>query len=366
MAKALLQNISTTSKILYPAMFSSFTKVQLDELTRVMVAPTRSAKAIGTRLHRDVITNPILGGFINDIHTKVQEAKVRLIDLAQRAGGDTRRSMESLLLRALRRGYEDPTTAHGDYRIPQPIVSRPGTCRHDWWANSVIIHGATSGDHLVVRGLPAARGASPHILTYFPHLSEIALRFLEKFDIGFLPEVVAWTESAPIRVSGPAIWLTNNISPGAQELCRCIRSLLALPDVPMISTVLPIARDQIYQLDNVGHYFRVAGRLASGRISGVYLISGSTRFTRTILSPDPLLPALPQGSGFSTEIDPSTLEQPHVVRVLASCIVTGPRAGSYRLAPGTTSVCGLRQRSLPKEPVIPLRSGPVSLIMSYL
>jgi hypothetical protein len=107
LARAMAQQVCTLPQIIYPLQFYSFSEAQHDTLTRLLLRPLRQAKVVDTRLHEEVMTNQLLEGFMADVHTKVQEAKLRLFNLAMAKGGDTRRAMECLCLRLLRQDKKD-------------------------------------------------------------------------------------------------------------------------------------------------------------------------------------------------------------------------------------------------------------------
>jgi hypothetical protein len=120
-----------------------------------------------------------------DVHQTVQLAKPRLLKQATTQGGQTHQAMQSLLARAARRGFLDPTTTNGR------VVLRPqieGRVRHDWWAHSLIKFASDSGDTLVMSELN--QDPHPYITTTFPDLTDDVLELLEIIDVAVVEELL--------------------------------------------------------------------------------------------------------------------------------------------------------------------------------
>jgi hypothetical protein len=110
LAWAMAQQVCTMPQIIYPLQFFLLfqgTARYPHQASAPFPAAGQGSGHVGTRLHEEVMTNQLLGGFMVDVHTKVQEAKLRLFDLVMSEGGDTRRAMECLCLRLLRQNKED-------------------------------------------------------------------------------------------------------------------------------------------------------------------------------------------------------------------------------------------------------------------
>ena len=177
-------------------------------------------------------------------------------------------------------------------------------------------------------------------------LSSHALDFLEKYDIHFLSELLEWTDSVSNpRPLGPLPWLCGLRRRGACELVASITRFLQSEFSPLLDNVMPIARDQIYRLDETT-YFRVTGRLPNLHYSGQFL-----RLQGRLLCPDPLRPSSPRGAGFDTWVHWETLSQSS--RVLASRLGSGRHVGSFKLATAPLSLCGTPQRPLPPRQLLP-------------
>jgi hypothetical protein len=138
LARAMAQQVCTLPQIKYPLQFYSFSEAQYDTLTRLLLRPLRQAKVVGTRLHEEVMTNQLLGGLMADVHRKVQEAKLRLFDLAMAKGGDTRRTMEYLCLRRLRQEKEDFSLIASCVQCWVPEKEPPPGKRTEWWAEFLV------------------------------------------------------------------------------------------------------------------------------------------------------------------------------------------------------------------------------------
>lgn len=118
MARGVLQNLATDLKVLYPAKFAALTDPQLDELAKLIICPLRAAKNARSRLHQEVLVNPLLGAFGTDVRAAVNKAKLGLHELVMCNG---HRAAEGLLLRTLCRGFADLTAVHGEYTFKSPI-----------------------------------------------------------------------------------------------------------------------------------------------------------------------------------------------------------------------------------------------------
>jgi hypothetical protein len=137
MARAMAQGVVTLPQILYPVQFYSFSHAQLYQLTALLIRPLRKAKMIGTRLHAEVLSNRVLGGFMGDVYSLAQEAKLRLFDSAMEEEGLTRRALECLCLRLLRNDTSDRSLIHSSEEIPLP--SQGGSSFQGWWASSLVL-----------------------------------------------------------------------------------------------------------------------------------------------------------------------------------------------------------------------------------
>lgn len=60
-----------------------------------------------------MITNPLLGGFLVDIHTQAMDTKYRLMEMTIREGEPTKQSLEWLFARTVREGPQDPSSLFG-------------------------------------------------------------------------------------------------------------------------------------------------------------------------------------------------------------------------------------------------------------
>jgi hypothetical protein len=89
---AMAQNLCTLPQILYPLKFYYFLKTQHDTLTALLLKPLWVAKGVGTKLHSVVLTNPALDRYM---HSKVQEAKLRLFNRCIAEGGAIRWAMDA-------------------------------------------------------------------------------------------------------------------------------------------------------------------------------------------------------------------------------------------------------------------------------
>jgi hypothetical protein len=126
MARAMAQNLCTLPQIFYPLQFYCFSETQHDTLTTLLLKPLRVAKGVGTKLHSVVLTNPVLGGYINDVHLKVQEAKLWLFDWCIAKEGATRWAMECLCLRLFHRQDKNSSLMSSPSLIPVPQPFRLG------------------------------------------------------------------------------------------------------------------------------------------------------------------------------------------------------------------------------------------------
>jgi hypothetical protein len=86
LAKAMAIGTSTIPQVLYPLQFYSFSRKQHSELSAILVRPRWSAKMVGSRIHKSILTNSLLGGFMADVHAMVQSAKARLFKGAMSEG----------------------------------------------------------------------------------------------------------------------------------------------------------------------------------------------------------------------------------------------------------------------------------------
>jgi hypothetical protein len=75
-ASIFLALCETLPQLLYPLQFYCFSERQHDTLTALLLKLLRVTKGVGIKLHSVVLTNPLLGGYMNDVHLKVQEAKL--------------------------------------------------------------------------------------------------------------------------------------------------------------------------------------------------------------------------------------------------------------------------------------------------
>jgi hypothetical protein len=117
-AKAMAQQVCTLPQLMYPVKFYSLSSKQHDTLTALLIHPLRKVKTIGTRLHSAVLSNKILGGFMKDIHSMVQEAILSLFERCIAEGGIKRRSMECLCLRLLQTPAKDRTLISTTKTVP--------------------------------------------------------------------------------------------------------------------------------------------------------------------------------------------------------------------------------------------------------
>jgi hypothetical protein len=162
LARAMAQQVCTMPQIIYPLQFYSFSKAQHDTLTRLLLRSLRQAKVVGTRLYKEVLTNQLLGGFMADVHTKVQEAKLRLFDLAMAEGGDTRRAIECLCLRLLRLEKEDFSLIASCEQCWVSEKEPPPGKRTEWWAESLVRRAQLNNITLHSFPLPNKRGPLHH------------------------------------------------------------------------------------------------------------------------------------------------------------------------------------------------------------
>jgi hypothetical protein len=70
-AKAMAIGMSTIPQVLFPLQFYSFSRKQHAELSAILIRPLRSAKMVGSRIHKSILTNSLLGGFMEDVHAMV-------------------------------------------------------------------------------------------------------------------------------------------------------------------------------------------------------------------------------------------------------------------------------------------------------
>ena len=309
MAKAMAQTVSTPPKLVYPLQYYSFSTQQHLQLSAIMVQPLRSAKMVGTRIHHTVLTNPFLGGFMQDLDTLVQDAKLRLFNMAMDEGGATRRAMECLCLRLCRRDPVDMTLLSDHVCVPvSPPTDSP---KEEWWAKSLIRRAAEDRTSMVIQGTAPRH---QHVLGILPHLSAQAQTFLDEYDLNSLEELIF---SSPDSPPCPISWLNSpDLLPGGEEVASAIASLLTDPAMALLATSpIPISREQMFQLSPES-FFRVAGVLPNGDISGRHY----SRIPRspTRLQLDPEYPSFPRGSGFSTHISCESLQAPEVRRIIVA------------------------------------------------
>jgi hypothetical protein len=57
LAKAMAVDTSTIPQVLYPLQYYSFSRNQHTELSAILIRPLRSAKMVGSRIHRTILTN---------------------------------------------------------------------------------------------------------------------------------------------------------------------------------------------------------------------------------------------------------------------------------------------------------------------
>jgi hypothetical protein len=188
MARAMAQNLCILPQIFYTLQFYCFSKTQHDTLTAFLFKPLWVAKGFGTKLHSVVLTNPVLGGYMNDVHSKIQEAKLRLFDRCIAEGGATCWAMGCLCLRLFRRQDKDSSLMSSQSLIPVP---QPGDT--EWWA-SLMVRRAASNFTLLAAFGPCYINAEEtrHIYDWLPSLSPEATRFPHSYDLGCVKELVVW------------------------------------------------------------------------------------------------------------------------------------------------------------------------------
>jgi hypothetical protein len=220
LARAMAQQVCTMLQIIYPLQFYSFSEAQHDTLTRLPLHPLRQVKVVGTRLYEEVMTNQLLGGFMADVHTKVQEAKLRLFDLAMSKGGDTQRAMECLCLRLLRQDKEDISLIGFCEQCRVSEKEPPWGKRTEWWAESLVRRAQLNNITLHSFPLPNKRGPLHHryINEVLQPFFREALCFLNKFDLAAIEELLVFTNepgSPPqSRYAGPLPWLLSLMASG--------------------------------------------------------------------------------------------------------------------------------------------------------
>jgi hypothetical protein len=139
---------------MYPAKFYSLSSKQQDTLTALLIRPLRKVKTIGTRLHSAFLSNQIIRGFMGDIHSMVQEAKLSLLERCIAEGGLTRRSIECLCLRLLRTPAKDRTLISTTETVP--LENDSDHTGWDWWAESLIDRANKNFTDLVAKGFLAS------------------------------------------------------------------------------------------------------------------------------------------------------------------------------------------------------------------
>jgi hypothetical protein len=120
MARAMAQNVNTLPQIMYPLQFYYFSEKRHDHLTSLLLKPLRGAKGVGTKLHSVVLTNPVLGGYMSNVYSKVQEAKLRLFNRYMAKVGATRQAIECLCLPLFCRQDKDGSLVSFYTSIPVP------------------------------------------------------------------------------------------------------------------------------------------------------------------------------------------------------------------------------------------------------
>jgi hypothetical protein len=159
LAKAMAIGTSTIPQVLYPLHFYSFLRKQHAELSAILIRPLRSAKMVGSRIHKSVLTNLLLGGFMANVHAMVQSVKARLFKGTMSKGGATRRAIECLCFRLLRDNDTQPDRsllssieeikASNFAETPRTIHSQ------GWWAESLLETAELNNTHLISKGAPA-------------------------------------------------------------------------------------------------------------------------------------------------------------------------------------------------------------------
>jgi hypothetical protein len=268
LARAMAQQVCTMPQIIYPLQFYSFSEAQHDTLTRLLLRPLRQAMVVGTRLHEEVMTNQLLGGFMADVHTKVQEAKLRLFDLAMAEGEDTRRAMECLCLRLLRQDKEDLSLIASCEQCWVPEKEPPPGKRTEWWAESLMRRAQLNNITLHSFPLPNKRGPLHH-----RYIDEV----LQPLSREALEELLVFTNEpgSPPQgcYAGPLPWfLYNGLGPGGREIYDKILALDLENDLQGIMDPIPLIREQMYQV-SPDSLFRVAGILPDGIVSGRFFQS---------------------------------------------------------------------------------------------
>jgi hypothetical protein len=153
-------------------------------------------------------------------------------------------------------------------------------------------------------------------------LSAEAIGTIVKYDISCAEELIQLTDEEWV----PIPWLrgTDEDHPsGGREIHNLLNDLLvSLPpttideDVvpiqaesecfPQIGTSILIARGQMYKI-STNQYFRVAGILPNGRVSGRHYSKGKAKGLRPCIQLDAQRPSFRRGSGFDVSIPQDTL-----------------------------------------------------------
>jgi hypothetical protein len=356
LARAMAQQVCTLPQIIYPLQFYSFSEAQHDTLTRLLLRPLRQAKVAGTRLHEEVMTNKFLGGFIADVHTKVQEAKLRLFDVAMAEGGDTRRAMECLCLRLLRQEKEDLFLIASCVQCWVPEKEPPPGKRTEWWAESLVRRAQLNNITLHFFPLPNKRGPLHHryIKEVLHPLSREARCFLNKFNLAVIEELLVFTNEPgdPPEgcYAGPLPWLlSNGIGPGGRKIYDKILALDLEHDLQGIMDPIPLIREQMYQV-SPDSFFRVTGILPDSNVSRRFFKSdpdtNGKEVTRLVV--DEVVPSdgrdEMRGSGFTTSLP-----------VFHFLTAPGPGGGSRRVITSKGSYFWKVHAILPFRPVDPPR-----------
>jgi hypothetical protein len=161
-------------------------------------------------------------------------------------------------------------------------------------------------------------------------LSAEAIDTLVRYDISCAKELIHLVDEEWV----PIPWLLGlgeDHPPGGPENYAILHDLLALlppmtvdGDVmplqtkdkcfPQIRTSIPIAREQMCR-SSPTQYFRVAGILPDGRVSGRFYSPGKTKAVRHCIRLDPQRPFSRRGSGFDTSISQAEIQADSTRRV---------------------------------------------------
>jgi hypothetical protein len=176
------------------------------------------------------------------------------------------------------------------------------------------------------------RRGHQHLLSWAKGmLSAEAIDTIVKYDISCAEELIQLTDEEWV----PIPWLLGTDEdrpPGGQEIYNLLNDLLvSLPSItidedvvpiqaesecfPQIGTSIPIVREQIYKI-STNQYFRVAGILLDGRVSGRHYSRGKAKGPRPRTQLDAQRPSLRRGSGFDVSIYQDILWAESTRRVL--------------------------------------------------